>query len=72
MFSSTWGTGTCRHGESSRRPSSWSEERLLSAEDFREFTFTNPVRFYTSANPEFFRGTCIEADAARLLAERAR
>jgi len=44
------------------------EERLLSGEDFRDFTFANPVRFYTSANRDFFRGTCIESDAARLLA----
>jgi len=47
------------------------EERLLSGEDFRDFTFVNPVRFYTSANREFFRGTCIESEAARLLAEPA-
>jgi hypothetical protein len=45
------------------------ERRLLAEEDFREFVFTNPVRFYTSANPRFFEGTrCAEA-AARLVAE---
>ena len=47
------------------------EERLLSDEDFRDFTFANPVRFYTSANRDFFRGTCIESDVARLLADPA-
>jgi len=45
------------------------EESLLSARDFRDFTFANPVRFYTSANRDFFRGTCIESDVAHLLAE---
>ena len=38
---------------------------------FRDFAFANPVRFYTSANPDFFRGTAIEAEAARIAAERA-
>jgi predicted TIM-barrel fold metal-dependent hydrolase len=47
------------------------ERELISAADFREFTFVNPVRFYTSANPDFFRGTRIEGDVARLLAEGA-
>jgi predicted TIM-barrel fold metal-dependent hydrolase len=47
------------------------ERGLLSGDDFRDFTFANPVRFYASANPDFFRGTRIEADAARLLSERA-
>jgi len=48
------------------------EESLLSPEDFRDFTFANPVRFYTSANPKFFRGTAIESEAAHVAAERAR
>lgn len=47
------------------------EERLLTPEDFHDFAFGNPVRFYAGANPDFFRGTAIEAEAARLLAERA-
>jgi predicted TIM-barrel fold metal-dependent hydrolase len=47
------------------------EERLLTIADFRDFTFANPVHFYTSANRDFFRGTCIESDVARLLAEPA-
>jgi predicted TIM-barrel fold metal-dependent hydrolase len=44
------------------------ERGLLEPEDFRAFVFTNPVRFYTRANPEFFRGTRIEAEAARVQA----
>jgi hypothetical protein len=42
---------------------------LVSAEDFRDFVFTNPVRFYTSANPRFFEGTRVEQEAARVVAE---
>ena len=45
------------------------EEGHLSAEDFRDFTFGNPVRFYTSMNPDFFAGTHIEREAARVVAE---
>jgi hypothetical protein len=48
------------------------EEGLVSPEDFRDFVFTNPVRFYTSANPDFFRGTRCEAAAARVVAGEAR
>jgi hypothetical protein len=47
------------------------EEGLVSPEDFRDFVFTNPVRFYTSANPDFFRGTRCEAATARVVAGEA-
>ncbi len=42
------------------------ERGLVGEEDFRDFVFANPVRFYTSANPDFFRGTRCEAAAARV------
>jgi hypothetical protein len=29
--------------------------------------FTNPVRFYTSVNPDFFTGTRVEAQAAAVV-----
>jgi predicted TIM-barrel fold metal-dependent hydrolase len=45
------------------------EHELVSDADFRDFVFGNPVRFYTRLNPDFFRGTRIEADVARLLRE---
>jgi predicted TIM-barrel fold metal-dependent hydrolase len=45
------------------------EDGLLEPADFRDFTFTNPVRFYTSVNPDFFRGTRVEAEAARVVRE---
>ena len=36
------------------------------AEDFRDFTFTNPARLFTGTNPDFFEGTAV-ADAVRPL-----
>jgi predicted TIM-barrel fold metal-dependent hydrolase len=44
------------------------ERGLLSDADFRDFVFTNPVRFYTAVNPDFFRGTRVEAAAAAVSA----
>jgi predicted TIM-barrel fold metal-dependent hydrolase len=40
----------------------------ITDDDFRDFTFVNPVKFYASTNPDFFRGTRVEAEATRLLA----
>ena len=36
------------------------EDGLITESDFEELTFTNPVRLYASANPEFFAGTRVE------------
>ena len=30
---------------------------MISPDDFRAFVFSNPLRFYTEANPRFFEGT---------------
>lgn len=43
------------------------EHGLLSAEDFRDFTFANAVRFWGETNPGFFRGTVLERAAAEVL-----
>jgi predicted TIM-barrel fold metal-dependent hydrolase len=43
------------------------EDELLSDDDFRDFMFANPVRFYAEANPNFFRGTRIEKDVTAFL-----
>jgi predicted TIM-barrel fold metal-dependent hydrolase len=43
------------------------EKGLLGEEDFREFVFGNPVRFYTTVNPDFFEGTRVAAEARALL-----
>ena len=40
------------------------EHELFTDADFRDFVFTNPVRFYTRGNPEFFAGTAVEAAVA--------
>jgi predicted TIM-barrel fold metal-dependent hydrolase len=50
-------------------PEAWElvEEGLLSPEDFRDFTFTNVVRFYTAVNPDFFAGTAVEKEAATVV-----
>ncbi|MGO9454051.1 MAG: amidohydrolase family protein [Candidatus Binataceae bacterium] len=45
------------------------EDGLISDDDFRDFVFTNPVRAKTDVNPDFFKGTRVEKDVARLLAE---
>jgi hypothetical protein len=43
------------------------EDELVSPQDFRDFVFGNPVRFYTRLNRDFFRGTRIELDVAKFL-----
>jgi predicted TIM-barrel fold metal-dependent hydrolase len=40
------------------------EHELLTPEDFRKFTFSNAARMYTSLNPDFFKGTAVEAAVA--------
>ena len=44
------------------------EDGNLDEAGFRDFVFTNPVRFYTTVNPDFFVGTRVEAEAAQILA----
>jgi predicted TIM-barrel fold metal-dependent hydrolase len=41
-------------------------KNVLTAEDFRDFTFTNPARLFAGTNPGFFEGTAV-ADAVRPL-----
>jgi predicted TIM-barrel fold metal-dependent hydrolase len=43
------------------------EDGLISEDDFRDFVFANPVRFWGEANPNFFKGTAVAAEAAALL-----
>lgn len=45
------------------------EEGLLTERDFRDFMFVNPVTLWTGMNPDFFKGTTIEKDVEKLLAE---
>src|SRR5881296_614962 len=44
------------------------EHELLTADDFRDFMFTNAVRFCGEVNPDFFKGTVVENAAAEALA----
>jgi len=44
------------------------EHELLTADDFRDFMFTNAVRFWGEVNPDFFKGTAVEKAAAETLA----
>ena len=43
------------------------EGGLIDEESFRDFVFTNPVRFYTALNPNFFDGTPIADEARRVV-----
>jgi predicted TIM-barrel fold metal-dependent hydrolase len=45
------------------------EDELISAEDFRDFTFANAVRLWGAQNPRFFAGTAVAEEAAAVLAE---
>jgi predicted TIM-barrel fold metal-dependent hydrolase len=44
------------------------ERHQVKEADFRDFVFGNAVRFWAGANPDFFRGTSIEKEAAGYLA----
>ena len=45
------------------------EDGLMTADNFRDFVCTNPIRFWGEANPDFFKGTSVEQAAAAVLAE---
>ena len=44
------------------------DDGLMNADNFRDFVFTNPVRFWGESNPDFFKGTVVEKEATALLA----
>jgi len=48
------------------------DDGLIEESDFRDFVFTNPVEFWGGMNPDFFKGTRVEKEAAALLAELKR
>ena len=43
------------------------EEGLLTAANFRDFTFTHPAMLHAGMNPGFFKGTLIEDEVEKLL-----
>jgi len=42
------------------------EHGMITATDFREFTFANAARLHTALNPDFFKGTVVEGAVAKL------
>jgi hypothetical protein len=43
------------------------ERHQVDEADFRDFVFGNAVRFWAGTNPDFFKGTAIEKQAAAYL-----
>jgi hypothetical protein len=43
------------------------EDGLIDDNDFRDFMFANAVRFWGEVNPDFFKGTAVEKQAAEVL-----
>jgi predicted TIM-barrel fold metal-dependent hydrolase len=54
-------------------PSAYSllQEGLMSEDQFRDFMFANAVRLHGGADPQFFKGTTIEAEAEKVRQEDA-
>ncbi|MBF6569682.1 MAG: amidohydrolase family protein [Candidatus Binataceae bacterium] len=48
------------------------EDGVINESEFRDFVFANPVRLHGGMNPDFFKGTAIEREAAAILAETDR
>jgi predicted TIM-barrel fold metal-dependent hydrolase len=48
------------------------ERGLIGEAAFRDFVFANPARFYTRLNPDFFKGTRVEADVSQLIVREAK
>jgi len=44
------------------------EHGIITEENLRDFTFTNPVDFLAGMNPDFFKGTAVEKEVASLMA----
>jgi hypothetical protein len=43
------------------------EDGLITADDFRDFTFANAARLWGTQNPRFFEGTKVAKEAAAVL-----
>jgi hypothetical protein len=42
------------------------DDGVITEEDFRDFVFANPARLWTDMNPDFFKGTVVEGQVAKL------
>jgi hypothetical protein len=45
------------------------EDGIITEDNFRDFVFGNPIRFWTAMNPNFFKGTAVELQVQKFLAE---
>lgn len=45
------------------------EHGRITEDNFRDFTFTNPVTLHAGMNPDFFKGTVVEKQAAAVMAK---
>ena len=43
------------------------EDNLVTEDQFRKFMFDNPIHMYANLNRDFFKGTCVEQEAAEFL-----
>jgi hypothetical protein len=41
------------------------EQRVITEDDFRAMVWLDPLRFWTSTNPDFFKGTIVESAVAK-------
>lgn len=48
------------------------EDGLMDTDNFRDFVVNNPIHFLADANPDFFKGTIVEKEAAAVLAAGAK
>ena len=46
------------------------ERELITEDDFRLFVYENTAEMHASMNPDFFKGTAVEQDVAKLMAGR--
>ena len=47
------------------------EDGVMTDDNFKDFVFGNPVRFWSAVNPDFFKGTVVESQARALVEEEA-
>ena len=48
------------------------ENGLMTPEDFRDFVLVNPIKLHCGMNPDFFKGTIVEHEAAKVMREVCR
>jgi predicted TIM-barrel fold metal-dependent hydrolase len=44
------------------------EAGLINEDDFRDFVFVNPIKLWAASNKNFFKGTAVESEVAKVLA----